>query len=122
MNELEIYALAKQLTDRGFPYKDEKPRALTGYLRSDGVAIFFTFEPSWLPEDAVYVPSMPDLINACPKEYEGGRLNFTADDMGWAAGYVHPDNSFTVYGHGSSLRVAIMRLWLSLNPPVDNRA
>lgn len=113
MNE---YALAKELADQGFPFKETK-RAVTGYVLPNGSPIFLTFEEGWLPADAVRVPTLGELLAACGDGF-GGLVRL--ENGLWSAASPVIDTGIS-YGNpttellGPNPWVALVRLWQALN-------
>ena len=108
MSEDFSYELAKRLKDAGWPQPCSLNEAEGRILRMDA--------------DYAYAPSLEELIDACPMEWEetekyfdtfGFSLTYEADGSTWLAAY-----GFDVWtsprGNGPTPRIAVVELWLAL--------
>ena len=107
------YKLAKQLLKAGFP----QPKYFTAgnYHEKN--------------EEMIFIPTLSELIKACPKEVKAPNHNTKAQKPiehlfrlgwgdGWYAGYEFYESSIIeLYGWGKTPEEAVARLWLQLNLP-----
>ncbi len=124
------YELIKQLKDAGFPMPTQSSRkiwAVTDKHNPHVEDLIYTAAiPVNFSPDMLMVPSLDELIDACPKKIEVKEHNTSAvfdlccvDDE-WIAWYEAPDRiilskSETFEGMGSSPEEAVARLWLAIN-------
>lgn len=101
------YELAKKLKDAGYPQKEHDDQELM-----DGITIE-------VPGDAVYAPSLSELIEACGYGF-GGLIrlhtgNFQA--MGGALEKAKHEGQgfYSIQVFGSTPEEAVAELWLALN-------
>jgi len=107
------YTLAKELKDAGYPQKDGTHTFEDGALRA-----------GWSPTDnSAYVPSLEELIDACPKDLPRGdtfTLGSGKGGQSWTATYFDFRNnritSEEVFIQSAATPIeAVARLWLALN-------
>jgi hypothetical protein len=119
---LMTYELAKQLKDAGFPQDG---------LYMYGQGYNFVVNPNTPGShslsaaeyerqlDKCYLPTLSELIEACPKERGDFEATFTLtifDKTRWVAFYDSGDGaSFYEQGEGSSSEEAVAKLWLALH-------
>jgi hypothetical protein len=94
------YALAKRLKDAGWPQPDFRAGSDCegDYIYSEDL------------QETAYAPTIDELIEALPRDYDGYALTITADigRGGFKAGYP------TKYVWGDTLWIALSELWLTL--------
>lgn len=107
------FEIAKALKDAGFKQPERDP-----HLEGDWVSIDLE-NAHFLDPDAIYAPSLEELIAALPRERTlpiimGGKRNFPfqliAHKNGWAAFY----NNLNYEAVGVTPKEAVALLWLAL--------
>jgi hypothetical protein len=107
------YELAKQLKDIGFPQDGN------GLSSSPPIA----FEnQKFEPEEYVYLPTLSELIEACPKEIPYGRgmfyhfeLSFSSGMEEWTASYAIEHDLSKYFATGSTPEEVVAKLFIALN-------
>ena len=111
------YALAKELKDAGWDQPD------ISYARTLGAGGYIWPPVELRGEDwGVYVPSLSELIEACPRSLvefpasEARHLDlFADDDNGWIAAYSQGNPVLPIlHGRGHTPEEAVARLWLKM--------
>lgn len=78
------YELAKKLKDAGFPQKTEGD-----YIAPDGEVIYSGDWDEYNTEDCVSLPSLSELIEACPKEVVSANRNRNKEGKEYAGKIEH---------------------------------
>lgn len=103
------YETAKRLKDAGLVFEYPQTRENTySYLNSDGNPC------GALGKDAVYVPTLPELIKACVRQGRYLRLNQN-DYQGWAACLHDAKLIIHQIGEGPTPEESVAELWLALH-------
>lgn len=100
------YELARRLQDAGLPQ-----------VQKEGRFTAFVEQGNYVEaKDAIYVPTLEELIEACGKNKPTLR---PWNVFEWLASVPHPDGSRQLLqGVGSTPTEAVARLWLALNKKV----
>jgi hypothetical protein len=107
------YELARELKDAGFPQGTTTDANRYNHLDSKGnpCAPFYP--------DAVYVPTLTELIEACGDGFETLSRDTTTEKMCWIANNYHdadsPEEKVLGWYEGSTPEEAVANLWLALN-------
>lgn len=107
MNTGIDYALASELKAVGFP--QEVPENVpVGYILPSNNPITIGTKPEWVPQDAVRLPTLSELITDCGDEFDS---IYRIEDM-WHARRDH-DAMSSIF-RGATPEEAVARLRLSL--------
>ena len=130
------YELCKQLRDAGFPQEFGTgslfyPRKTSKLPYVNGASIGYgEFTDALDYPSCVKVPTLSELIEACGNQSKDkpwgddfGKFDFCLDynkDY-WSASYKDPNyhESWSISAHGTTTEIAVAKLWLALNNPVQ---
>lgn len=108
------YNVALRLKEAGFPQKNQD-WCEEGCAHDDERCLINLIES----DKPAYRPTLEELIEACPKEYNGQvfDLCYLPDGQEWVAWYEAPNQKIlpSVEGLGSTPSEAVASLWLALH-------
>lgn len=102
---MNLYKLAKELKDSGWPHPKRYPNLPGEWIGPNGI-------DHSLDQDAIYSPSLAELLAACPREIDGHRFMLGAWGKGWVATYWK--GAFVGNADGETPEEAVAKLWLVL--------
>lgn len=112
------YQLAKELKDAGFPQNPQRhSERPDSWIHPDGDIADWVGASGGNPDDECYLPTLEELIEACPQIHDGCAFDMIVIEGEWIAWYEAPNREIkkTPEGLGKTPTEAVARLWLALN-------